>query len=466
MMVHIGRTLLGGALVASLVFASGAASGAASASGQCEVIKFVAGQAQAGGEASGYGRRLAAVFPSTAQTTATVLGAPAVEYQAAGMAATIAEASGRARADFCGYGQAQAAGGMWGAPVRTVRLRPPAARATATGIAEGYIYELAYGRPALARATAYGTTYVLGYGLGDAIATGEATPLFEAGGAGHAQAGALASGGLHYEARGLGQGNATAAGWADAAVIRNGVREFECAGRADAAASGRLTHLQIYQSQTGRAGATAVAVAVHTVGAAGQASAGALADGQGLVIATGVTGQPANVVAHASARAQYLAGAAAHGAATALGKGDGVAIQTRALGAPAMARAEGAGAGVRVVGAGEHNAGARADGVEYGNRVTHVAGRAKATAAAQSGATHLLLGPQAATAQAWASAAGRRAQLAGGEAMARAEGVGFNQVNDLSPAPDCRTLSVGASPRLLAIAQQPRLITVLCEGVA
>lgn len=466
MMVHIGRTLLGGALVASLVFASGAASGAASASGQCEVIKFVAGQAQAGGEARGYGRRLAAVFPSTAQTTATVLGAPAVEYQAAGMAATIAEASGRARADFCGYGQAQAAGGMWGAPVRTVRLRPPAARATATGIAEGYIYELAYGRPALARATAYGTTYVLGYGLGDAIATGEATPLFEAGGAGHAQAGALASGGLHYEARGLGQGNATAAGWADAAVIRNGVREFECFGMADATASGRLTHLQIYQSQTGRAGSSAMATAVHTVGAAGQANARAQASGQGLVIATGVTGEPANVHATAQGRAHYLAGAVGYGMATAQGEGQGVVIQTRAFGTPAQASAAGRGTCLRLAGGGEHHATGQAAGNEYGNRVTHAAGQAKATAAAQSGATHLLLGPQTATAQAWASAAGRRAQLAGGEAMARAEGVGSNQVNDLSPAPDCRTLTVGTSPRFLAIAQQPRLITVLCEGVA
>ena len=466
MTVHIGRTLLGGALVASLVFAAGAAGGAASASGQCEVIKFVAGQAQAGGEAGGYGRRLAAVFPSTAQGTATAVGAPAADYRAAGLSLAAAEAAGQSRAEFCGYGQAQASGSMAGAPLRTVRLRPPAAKAFAVGEAEGYIYELAYGRPALARATGYGTTHVLGYGVASALAVGEGVPLLEAGGAGHAWADAQASGNLHYEACGLGQANATAAGWADAAVTRNGVREFECFGTADAVASGRLTHLQIYQSQTGRAGSSAMATAVHMVGAAGKVNARAQAGGQGLVIATGVTGEPANVHATAQGRAHYLAGAAGHGTAIAQGEGQGVVIQTRAFGIPAQAAAVGRGTCVRLVGAGEHRATGQAAGVEYGNRVTHDAGRAAAQASGQAGATHLLLGAQIAMAEAGGSAVGRRVVLASGQATAQALAVGFNQVNDLSPAPDCRTLSVSASPRLLMLDHQTRLITVLCEGVA
>ena len=466
MTVHIGRTLLGGALVASLVFAAGAAGGAASASGQCEVIKFVAGQAQAGGEAGGYGRRLAAVFPSTAQGTATAVGAPAADYRAAGLSVATADVTGRSRAEFCGYGQALASGSVAGTPLRTVRLRPPAARASASGEAEGYIYELAYGRPALARATAYGTTYVLGYGSASALASGGGVPLLKAGGAGQAQAQAQASGNLHYNAAGLGQANATAAAWADAAIIRNGVRLFECSGMANASGAGQLTHLQIYQSQTGRAGSSAVGTAVQAVGAAGQANARAQASGQGLVIATGVTGEPANVHTTAQGRAHYLAGAAGHGMATAQGEGQGVVIQTRAFGMPVQAVAAGSGMGVRLVGAGEHRATGQAAGIEYGNRVTHAAGRAAAQASGQAGATHLLLGAQIAVAQADVVAIGRRAVLASGQATAHALAVGFNQVNDLSPAPDCRPLTVGPSPRLLAIAQQPRLITVLCEGVA
>ena len=209
-----------------------------------------------------------------------------------------------------------------------------------------------------------------------------------------------------------------------------------------------------------------MATAVHMVGAAGKVNARAQAGGQGLVIATGVTGEPANVHATAQGRAHYLAGAAGHGTAIAQGEGQGVVIQTRAFGIPAQAAAAGSGMGVRLVGAGEHRATGQAAGVEYGNRVTHDAGRAAAQASGQAGATHLLLGAQIAMAEAGGSAVGRRVVLASGQATAQALAVGFNQVNDLSPAPDCRTLSVSASQRLLMLDHQTRLITVLCEGVA
>src|SRR5690606_24555183 len=147
-------------------------------------------------------------------------------------------------------------------------------------------------------------------------------------------------------------------------------------------------HLQIYQSQTGRAGSSAVFTAVQAVVAAGQASGVAQSSCQGFVIATWVTGVPSNVHTTAQGLALYLSGAACHGMATAQGDGQGVVIQTRAFGMPVQAVAAGSGTGVRLVGAGEHRATGQAAGIEYGNRVTHAAGRAAAQASGQAGATH------------------------------------------------------------------------------
>jgi hypothetical protein len=274
-----------------------------------------------------------------------------------------------------------------------------------------------YGKVAHARARLVGTTWQVGRGTATATATLIGDGQKRIGEKQMALATAYANGQMLYTAGMAGNALATATLWGDATVTKNGVRHFELFGEAQADASARLSHVEIYQPQIMRAYAQAYGEAQQTRGFAGRGYAMAKATGYMDMKYTGQVGAPAG------------------GSASATGYGvrhvtlEGIAYAT--------ARATGE-ASTRYWGA----------------------GTSTLTARAQASTLHYLLADQpAAQASARASGQAVRVLLAEGiPATAECTARGYNQINDLVRAPVSRTVTVAVSTRTVVVGAQPRLM--------
>lgn len=415
-MMLFGRTLFGGAGT-GIVIGAGAALCAAVAQGDAQVSYSARTSAVASAQAYGVALR-SAVAAGSLRADALAVGHPLGRFAAGGLGGALAYAGALPTSYLYVSGHAVGDASVRALARRQIRMRlQPPARAYAYAEADGVFYAYAYGKRAVARAFAFGTTYQVAHGSAYAGAAATGAPEWIIGAKQNAIASADGSAHAHVEAGAIGFGVARAYGIADAAVRRDGVLFYECFGDAKVSALGRVDTVSVYQAQIAMAFAYASALPIHTRGFKGRGTAYAAARGDGVIIQTGVSGSPAIVVATATAQGvRWVSGTAlSHadaelvGAATAYLNCQGRAVADAAL----------------------------ADrGTAYG-----VTGRGVASAnAAANGVRGVAATPAL--------------------AIATATATGFNQINDLNRAPGARTVVVAPSNRVMRASVSVRLMRV------
>jgi len=413
-----GRTLFAGALVAGYVTATGVgAVASAHASAAASVVYNSKGHASVSAAVEAQGLRTVLPVANVASASASVQGKALAEFFLSGSALATAIAQARATAEFFGQASVQAKATTTGVVYKRVRMRTqPPAKAYAEGDADPQIYFLARGRTAYLRAHAVGTTDHVGRGVAQASATLSGQAEKAIGVRQDAPAFAYAEASAVTIAGAVGAGVATANGWADAAVTRMGVRQFEVFGTAYAKALCKSLTVSVYQPQVARCSAVLAANPIHIKGCKGSATARATSSGEGYLVQTGVVGAPAKVVAAATATASKRS--------QAVGNAVGVAsIKGRAS--------------------------------------TSFNGKGYAKASASIQLSRIALAVRAsAMANANTMGKGVRVLRAKGMADSVATAFGYNQVNDVVKAPLGRTVLVLKDQRLIVVEASPRIILV------
>lgn len=415
-----GRSLFGGALVAGLVTLAGAAVCTASASGDATVLYKGRGAAQATAHvAVADALRSAIGGGHVALCEAQLAAAPSASFFVEGDARVSALAEGIAQAQFFGEGVAQGDAYAQARIFRRVRMRyQPPAHATATGQGEVVSHLLAYGKRALARAKLFGTTYHVGRGVAAASAKLQGDAQKAIGARQYALAEASAAATIVHTVGCAGDGEATAVAEGHPAITTGGVRYFDLAGAAHAEAYAPPAQMLVFQPQSMVAGATASGWAIQTRGFSGHGVATAKASGYMDMTYTGQVGAPASVTATATA----------------------YAVRHVRLGAAGVATAEGF---------------AQARGDFFGGGVAQMGAQLDAAE------LHFRLRPQPARGVAAALALAQRVIVADSTvAECVAQATGYNQINDLAPAPERRTLRVLHEARTMAIPFENRTVRV------
>lgn len=488
-----------GAITASLVTAAGVALCSAEALSAATKTQIVSGYAEAKATAKGDSLRRAVGHAEKLVCAATASGAGSTEFRTpTGLALAVAQAVGHQKVNYLCSGEVEIVSTIRQAGVRIARAHAAKAQAFATLEGQGQTYEIGYAGPARASAWAFGTTYLTGKGQLEATSKAQGTPSWIAGARSNAQASAAAQAKMCYIAGAGGEGVATASGWADSAVTRDGERYFEIEGHAQAGARAIVTNVGIYQSQTGYGYARIEATPVHTRGGSGHGQAMAIATGDAESHDTAATSVPGYVFASATGWAHISVLAAGEGIVKATLKATPLVINTRAYGAVAQGKAttnatpkiintkanpetayaivQASGLMSRILTVRGNPANAkcivtnsalvrtiRGVGVVAARavlacmpqRIRKEGGRMKAMAAAEAMPTIGVLGkPALASAEAYGHV--QREHRAAGTALAIADAEGWNQVNDLLRAPPERTAVVGASPRLVEIDEENR----------
>lgn len=417
-MLMFGRATFG-AVKKGIVSAAGLAVCAATAHADAMVTYKAGATAHAGAQAQAAAVRV--VLPTgRAQVAAVAQAKPKAQHKGAGSVSALAAAAAAATCFFNGAGHAEVLADIRGKAFRRFRMRTqPPAKAQAFGEAESVMYTYAYGKPALARAYALGTTYYVGRGLAVCAASAVATPQMLRGGAGAAVAAASAEAVARVLAAAYGAATAKGSLAGDAAVRKDGVLLFECFGQVLAEARAELLTFRISQSQVLRATATITASASYNRAGRGLAKGTAVATGEALQTKTAAAAEPASVTAAALGAARrdvYAAGAAlvVRGGAVARAK----------LGAKGKGEAKATGQAVHLLGV---------RFLFYGSAVA------------------------IAKAPGWGS---RRCVGRGSPAVATATATGFNQINDLTRAPESRTVVVLSHDRTLLVEASARLVQV------
>lgn len=463
-MMQFGLTQFGKCTIGAITLISGAALSTADLAGHNEVTRLFAGQGDAYATVSGYGLRAANQKPVTANAYALANTAQAkVTFNplpSTALATAMANvASARTYLNTYTFATAMAIGE--GASRRLVKIYPLRADATAEGTGDAQTWQMAYANPALCVATGFGTTYHLTYGMATATATLSDSPRHQVGGHGSAFAYATANQPTaRFQIGVKGNGEAVCTVIGDPAVKRAGVRYFEVNGDTIAFANAVNTHVGITQSQTGRCYAYAEGSVRYNFGGHGQAFCYATTFADPQVMGTAATAAPGDSESVGYGRAQVQSHAFGQASSVATGVGDGQKKQTRVPVNPALAFA--------------------LVNTPTGNRMALVYGQAAANALTttlfvqrgvqlnpgqgeclgSSPAINLQLYPPAAEAFANVSGEVRKQQFAEGVGFALATAIGFNEINDLVPAPADRTILVEAFERLVLVSLEPRLILV------
>lgn len=416
-MMIFGRSLFGGA-AAGQVLAVGLASALVSAVAVPEVTRLAHADGQAQASSHVEARRLLIPASSQAAAAAAVTGAARVDFTGFVLAEAQAFGLGKGTADYLLAGEGHAR--FIYQAIASKRTRAPRALAWgyASGEAEAQVYEYVYGMPAVARATALGTTYHVGRTDARPKATGQALPAVIAGAGTLAEATAVVTGECRRAAGSAGLGEAVAHHLVDAAVTRGNGLEYELMGAAVGSATADVSNVGVYQIQKTRAYAYAAgANPAITRGVKAAAKASATGRGIALGTATGAAALTGNSVCVAIGDAQYRAGT--FGSGTVYAAGNGAA-------------------------AGQYN--------RSGN------GLATPTLAIQ----HLEIGVQgiAAVCASEGAAHGQRNVSAEGLGIGVCSTEAFIQINDLSKAPIERTVVLDAEGRLVSVEHEPRLILI------
>lgn len=463
-MMNFGLTQFGMTTIGAITLVTGAALATADVAGRNEVVRLFAGQGNAYSTVTGYGRRAANQKPVTAYASASaniaqakVLFNPLPSTALCTAVANIA----KARVDFNTYTFATAYATVQGAARRLTKIYPLRAECTATGEGDSQTWQMAYANPAVATAEGFGTTYHLVYGQAVCTATIEDHPRLQVGGRGTALAtceGNQATALFQIGVAGLGEGVCSVQG--DPAVTHEGIRYFEVNGDALAFAMALSTHVGVTQSQTGRGFAFAEGHVRYNFGGRGHAECTAIGWANPEVLGTGASLTEGNTTAYGYGAAQALIHGKGSAAASATGYGAGEKKLTREQTNPALAFATlntPAGHRVSLVsGVAQAQATTQTLFVDRGVRLTP----AQCVALLSRPAIELSLYPQAAEAFAEITADSLKILVGSGEATASATANGYNEINDLVPAPAERTVIVEAFDRLVVVVNQPRLVLV------
>lgn len=417
-MMMLGRTLLGGALVAGYIALAGAATCSAAVAGSPQAAFKDAGKVTAAAHLHAAAIRQA--FTSgELHASSSVQAAPQATFNVTGLAQTIATAYATSHADFFAAGHVNALAQAKAQAANRKRMgQQPPAKAYAYGEGDVQSYFLAYGKTALARALLVGTTYHVGHGQATAYAYLQGDGQKTIGVTQVAIAQAYGSARAANLAKAYAKLGAKATGWGDAAVTKNNVRRFQLFARGEGDAYALVTGYSVFQPLMLTGEASAVGDARQQRGVKGKAVAKAQVTGSAELRHTGAQASAGNVTAWAEARV----------------------LRTAQVYGTAVAKATGS---------------AKAKG-RY-NR----AGAALVSAQASLKTLYLRMAKQpVAAVKAVVAGTAVRRKIGVGHAQADAVATGYNQINDLAWAPSSRTVVVTEAERLRTVAVEARTITV------
>lgn len=461
--MFFGSNTFGG-VFAGLVLVSGAADSAATGTAHNEVTRLFSGQATSTATVSGYGLRQANNHPVTALASATLNTAFGRKNANTLPITAVASAllnTAKAQVDFAVFSYAEAFAYGNGASRRFVKLYPIRAQAFADGTAEAQIWQMGYANPAVGVATGFGTTYHLTYGSATGYATLYAAPRHQKGAHGEAIATCIAENNQRlYQIGAAGLGNCVAIGNGDPAYKRATVRYFEVNGLGDAFATAFAGTVGITQAQTGRCYATASGYAWYTIGGHGLATAFATGVGIGLGMGTAATAAPGDSEASVTGWASVRSNAAGQALAQASGSGAAISTQTRVQSAPTQAAASlSTPSGTKLlygVGIAEANAVLQVLHVQRAVLLTP----GLAFASLSSPAIQLAVYPAEVHAYGLTEGQGVRMKIGAGNTQGIATASGYNEINDLVPAPVERTVTVEVVDRLMIVTAENRVTLV------
>lgn len=464
-MMQFGLTQFGLTTIGAITLVTGAALATADIAGHNEVTRLFAGQGNSYATVSGYGRRAANQLPVTGTATATANTARAkVTFNPLPSTAlcTAMANIARAKVDFSTYGFGSAATATgYGDSRRLTKIYPLHADATAEGYGDVQTWQMAYANPAIGTAEGFGTTYHLVYGNAVCTATILDGPRLQRGVKGTAVATAALNSAVPLQQKGAaGRGDSFCTVKGDPAVKRAGIRYFEVNGDALAFAIALSTNVAITQSQTGWGYAFAEGHVRYNFGGKGTAVCTAIGFADPEVHDTGATAVGGFTTANGYGRAQTQLHGKSSAAASATGYGAGEKKLTRVVANPANTTASlSTPAGNRislVSGIGQAYALPTTLFVAYNVQLNP----GQCSALLSSPAINLQLHPPAAEAFALVSGYVRKFLTGEGVAEAFANASGYNEINDLVPAPVERTITVEAFARLVPVTVEDRLILV------
>ncbi len=414
-MMIFGRSLFGGA-TSGQILATGFAAVLATAVAVPEVTRLVSGNAQAKASVSVSATKR--LIPQTsALATCRVTGAALCTFNGYVQAVGVSQSAAKATVEFFLEGHADALFNLSALASKRTRVNRALMWAFAYGEAEGQVYEYAQTVPARARAVAFGTTYHVGRTQGQAGASAQAKCVLIAGGLTQARVTAEASGECRRSGGAATNALAKAGYLVDAAVTREGVREFELVGPGVAGASAWISNTEVYQIQSVRSYAQAKVTSLqHQKGVKGKAVATSKARGIALGTQTGVTGVGGGKTT-AQAWAEYRWALKAYGVSSAVACANASGLYTRS-------------------------------------------GKAFGYASLTIGSTMLEIVGQHAKATAQLNATPKHTHSAVGVCEVKVVATGFIQVNDIAKAPIDRTVVLIEEVRAVAVPDQPRLIQV------
>lgn len=464
-MMQFGLTQFGLTTIGAITLVTGAALASADLTGHNEVTRKFSGTASATATVSGYGRRAANQKPVTATATgsANIARAKVTFNPLPTTALCTAVANiARAKVDFSvyGFGSAATATG-YGDSRRLTKIYPLRAEAVASGEGDPQTWQMAYASPAIATATGFGTTYHLVYGNAVGTATLLDGPRLTIGAKGTAVATCTINTPkplFQIGAKGVAEAVCSVKG--DPAVHIAGIRYFEVNGDALAFATALSTHVGVTQSQTGRGFAFAEGSVRYNFGGKGTAVCTAIGYADAEVMGTGASLNAGNTTAWGYGNALANKNGKGSAACSATGYGAGEKKLTRVEANPAQAFATlnipTGNITSLVSGTALGQASAQTLFVAYGVQLNP----GECSALLSNPAINLQLNPPAADAVAQATGEVRKFLTAEGIGFGLATAIGFNEINDLVPAPVERTVTVEAFERLVLVPVEPRLILV------
>lgn len=458
--MRIGHTLFGGAIT-GLVVASGVALCMSSAYANTEKNCFVYSNGVARSE-SFVDSQIIKVASSTITSSATANGVASTSYIGKlKPAITKATCNGKSLAIYKGYGTTTASADMRGYPTRHTKGSLIKASSVATASGTSYVWQVVHGK-GIANSYGYGTTYYVGNGLSTCTANIYGKAVHIIGGASNTTSTAVADGTVIHNVSAYGLASANANSTVDTAVTKAGVKYVTTNGNGYSLANASLTHINIYQSQTGNCKATGTATCLLTVGLKSSAvgTCTGIADGDLVVTAVGtLTGETSSI---ATGYCTYYAKAKSVGIATANGSDAAIVLSSKSYGVIANATCNASNTGSIRLHKAISSIVCKAVSRNSKYTTTILAGNTSIgpnAVAVNNGINLLSLGKKAeCTANIYGNPS--KIQTSKGACICTAVASGYLQINDINRAPIFRTIEVMYAGNVINVPEEIRLIKV------
>lgn len=458
--MRIGHTLFGGA-VTGLVIASGVALCMSSAYADTERFCLVSSNGVARSEST-VDSQIIKATSSTATSSATANGdASASLIGELKPAIAKATCKGKSLVTCKGYGTATANADMCGYPYRHLRSTLIKASSVATASGTSYVWQVVSGK-GTANSFGYGTTYYVGNGLSTCTATIYGKAVHIIGGASNATATAVADGTVIHSVSAYGLANANANSIVDTAVTKAGVKYITTNGNGYSLANASLTHINIYQYQTGYGKATGSATCLLTAGfkASAVGTCTGTADVDLVVTAAGtLTGESSSI---ATGYCIYYANAKSVGIAAAIGRDAAIVYSSNSYGDIANATCNATNSGSIRTQRTESSVICKAVSRNNTYTTTLIAGNTSIGPNAVAVNTSIILLSLGKKAECTANLYGNPCKIrtGNGDCILTAVVSGYPQINDINRAPIFRTIEVMHTGNVINVPEEIRLIKV------